>query len=102
MFRCCSPETPLPLLLPQSPRDCSVHLCLFFCFAYRVIINIFLNSRPLALQCRVISELTPRLTEWVLAHPKFHCFALEGADGKYQTYYVGKFEEVSGRNTCFD
>ena len=24
-------------LLPQSPKVCSVHLCLFFCFAYRVI-----------------------------------------------------------------
>ena len=29
---------------PQSPKFCSVHLCLFFCFAYRVIITIFLNS----------------------------------------------------------
>ena len=28
----------------QSPKVCSVHLCLFFCFAYRVIITIFLNS----------------------------------------------------------
>ena len=30
--------------LPQSPKDCSVHLCLFSCLAYRVIITIFLNS----------------------------------------------------------
>ena len=29
---------------PQSPKLCSVHLCLVFCFAYRVIISIFLNS----------------------------------------------------------
>ena len=29
---------------PQSPKVCSIHLCLFFCFAYRVIITIFLNS----------------------------------------------------------
>ena len=28
----------------QSPKVCSVHLCLFFCSAYRVIITIFLNS----------------------------------------------------------
>ena len=28
----------------QSPKVCSVHLCLFFCFAYKVIITIFLNS----------------------------------------------------------
>ena len=44
MFRCCSLETSQPCLLPQSPKVCSVHLCLFFCFAYRVIITIFLNS----------------------------------------------------------
>ena len=36
MFWCCSLETSYPL--PQSPKVCSVHLYLFFCFAYRVII----------------------------------------------------------------
>ena len=44
MFRCCSLEISHPRLLPQSPKACSVHLCLFFCFAYRIIITIFLNS----------------------------------------------------------
>ena len=44
MFRCCSLEISHPRLLPQRAKDCSIHLCLFFCFAYRVIINIFLNS----------------------------------------------------------
>ena len=33
-----------PRLLPQSPKDCSLHLCLFCCLTYRVIITIFLNS----------------------------------------------------------
>ena len=33
-----------PLPLPQSPKDCSIHLCLFCCLAYRVIVTIFLNS----------------------------------------------------------
>ena len=33
-----------PLLLPQSPKVCSKHLCLFCCLTYRVIITIFLNS----------------------------------------------------------
>ena len=37
MFRCCSLETSHPRLLPQSPQVCSIHLSLFFCFAYRVI-----------------------------------------------------------------
>ena len=43
-YICCSFETSHPHLLPQSPKFCSVHLCLFFCFACRVIITIFLNS----------------------------------------------------------
>ena len=34
--------TPLPL--PQSPEDCFIHLCLFCCLTYRVIVTIFLNS----------------------------------------------------------
>ena len=29
---------------PTEPKVCSVHIYLFFCFAYRVIITIFLNS----------------------------------------------------------
>ena len=43
LFQCCSLRTSHPRLLPQSPKVCSVHLCLFFCFAYRVIITILLN-----------------------------------------------------------
>ena len=35
---------PHPPTLPQSPKDCSIHLCLFCCLPYRVIITIFLNS----------------------------------------------------------
>ena len=33
-----------PLPLPQSPKDCSIHLCLFCCLAYRLVITTFLNS----------------------------------------------------------
>ena len=44
LSQCCSLRTSYPRLLPQSPKVCSVHLCLFFCFAYRVIVTIFLNS----------------------------------------------------------
>ena len=32
------------LLLPQSLKDCSIHLCLFCCLAYRAVITILLNS----------------------------------------------------------
>ena len=44
MFQCHSPISSHPLPLPQSPKDCSTHLCLFCCLTYRVIITIFLNS----------------------------------------------------------
>ena len=44
MFQCHSPISSRPCPLPQSPNDCSIHLCLFFCLAYRVIVTIFLNS----------------------------------------------------------
>ena len=43
MFKCHSPKSSHPLPLPQSPKDCSIHLCLFCCLAYRVIFIIFLN-----------------------------------------------------------
>ena len=42
MFQCHSPKSSHPLPLPQSPKDCSIHLCLFCCLAYRVIVTIFL------------------------------------------------------------
>ena len=44
MLQCYSLKSSHPCLLPQSPKDCSIHLCLFFCLAYRVIVTIFLNS----------------------------------------------------------
>ena len=44
MFQCHSPVSSCPRPLPPSPKDCSIHLCLFCCLAYRVIVTIFLNS----------------------------------------------------------
>ena len=32
MFQCHSPKLSHPLPLPQSPKDCSIHQCLFCCF----------------------------------------------------------------------
>ena len=43
LFQCYSLSTSHPRLLPQILKVCSVHLCLFFCFAYRVIVTIFLR-----------------------------------------------------------
>ena len=42
-FQCHSPKSSHPLPLPQSLKDCSIHLCFFCCLAYTVIITIFLN-----------------------------------------------------------
>ena len=44
MFQCYSLKSSHPGLLPQNPKICSLHLCLFCCLAHRVIITIFLNS----------------------------------------------------------
>ena len=43
MFQCHSPKSSHPLPLPQSPKDCSIHQCLFCCLVYKVIVTIFLN-----------------------------------------------------------
>ena len=44
MFQCHSPKSSHPLPPPQSPKDCSIHHCLFCCLVHRVIVTIFLNS----------------------------------------------------------
>ena len=44
MFQCYSFKSSHPCLLPQSPKDSSIHLCLFCCLSYSAIITIFLNS----------------------------------------------------------
>ena len=44
MFQCCSLKLSHPHLLLQSQKVCSLHLCLFCCVTYGVIVTIFLNS----------------------------------------------------------
>ena len=44
MFQCHSSKSSHPRPLPQSPKDCFIHLCLLCCLSYRVIVTIFLNS----------------------------------------------------------
>ena len=44
MFQYYSLKSSYPRLLPQSPKVCSLYLCLSCSLAYRVIITIFLNS----------------------------------------------------------
>ena len=42
MFQCCSLKSSHLRLLPHSPKVCSLHLCLFCCLAYRIVITVFL------------------------------------------------------------
>ena len=51
MFQCHSPKSSHPLPLPQSPKHCSIHLCLFCCLTFRVIVTIFLNSVSVLVYC---------------------------------------------------
>ena len=44
MFQCDSLKSSHSYFLPHSPTVCSLHLCLFRCLAYKVIVTIFLNS----------------------------------------------------------
>ena len=44
MFQCHSPKSSHPLPLPQSPKDCSIHQCLFCCLIYRVIVTLSQSS----------------------------------------------------------
>jgi len=44
-FQCNSLKSSHPHLLPQSPKVCSLYLCLSYCLMYRVIVTIFLNSK---------------------------------------------------------
>ena len=43
LFQCYSLKSSHPCLLPQSPKVCSLYLCLFCCLTYRAIITIFLK-----------------------------------------------------------
>ena len=44
MFKCYSLISSHPCPLPQNPKVCPLHLCLFCWLAYRVIVTVFLNS----------------------------------------------------------
>ena len=89
MFRCCSLETSHPRLLPQSPKVCSIHLCLFFCIFkvsvyFLCLFILFMgfshqecwNGLPfLSPVGHVLSELsTMTHLSWVLRQSVVHCF----------------------------
>ena len=60
MFQCYSLKSSQPCLLPQSPKVCYLHLCLFCCLSYRIIVQ-FSSVQSLN---RVWLFETP----WIAAH----------------------------------
>ena len=46
MFRCHSLKSSHPLPLPQSPKDCSIHQCLFCCFLIFAFFIFVINFVP--------------------------------------------------------
>ena len=64
MFQDHSPISSHPLPHPQSPKDCSIHLCLFGCLAYRVSITISRSS----LRLTSIESVMPS-SHLILGHP---------------------------------
>ena len=67
IFQCHSPKSSHPLPLPQSPKDCSIHQCLFCCLVYRVIVTIFLNGIYFQLGCSLLrlgGARKPRRYKW--------------------------------------
>ena len=72
MFQCSPLKSSHPRLLPQSPKVCSLYLCLFCCLAYRVIITIFLNSIYMCLYTVLVFFFLTYFT------PKGRCFYSRG------------------------
>ena len=63
MFQCHSPKSSHLRPLPQSPEDCSIHLCLFSCLAYRVIVQFS--------SVQLLSRVWLFATPWIAARVTF-------------------------------
>ena len=61
MFQHCFLKSSHPHLLPQSPKVCSLHLCLFCCFAYRVVIQFSLVAQSCPTLFDPMNRSTPGL-----------------------------------------
>jgi len=79
MLQCSSLVSSHPRLLPHSPKVCSLHLCLFCCLAYRVIITVFLNSVYMSLYTLLVFHciygphlLYPFICRWTLRLGMLH------------------------------
>ena len=61
MFQCYSFESSHPRLLPQNPKVCSLHLCLFCYLTYRVIIQLSSVTLSCPTLCHSMNRSTPGL-----------------------------------------
>ena len=61
MFQCYFLISSHPRLLPHSPKVCSLHLCLFCCLTYRVIIQFSSVAQLRPTLCDSMNRSTPGL-----------------------------------------
>ena len=61
MFQCYSFKSSHPHLLPQSPKVCSLNLCLFCCLTYTVIVLFSSVTLSCLTLCDPMSRSTPGL-----------------------------------------
>ena len=68
-FQCHSPKPSHPCPLPQIPKDCYIHLCLFCCLTYKVTVTIFLNSIYMCwMKVKSLSRVRLFATPWTVAY----------------------------------
>ena len=72
MFQCYSLKSPHPHLLPQTLKVCSLHLCLFCCLVYTIIVTVFLNS---IYQFSSVAQLCPALSDPMSVNKLYWCFS---------------------------
>ena len=56
MIQCYFLKSSHPHLLPQSPKVCSLHLCLFCCLTYRVIVTCLSKFHSVQVSCSLMSN----------------------------------------------
>ena len=89
MFQCHSPKSSYHHPLPQSPKDCSMHLCLFCCLAQRVTITIFLHSFSRQPQvCTLQSKTFFLLSKWIGSMVTSHLISFLPRQGSMNSWFM--------------
>ena len=71
-FKAILPNHP-PLPLPQSPKDCPIHLCLFCCLTDKVLVLkcqyvLCYRNRTVVFESEVTQSCLTLATPWTVAH----------------------------------